>query len=58
MMEMNMVAEGYYATKSTYEIKSKLEKKVKTPIIDAVYEVLYEGKNAKKSFKALTNKLN
>lgn len=58
MMEMNMVAEGYYATKSTYEIKSKLEKKVKTPIIDAVHEVLYEGKNAKKSFKALTNKLN
>ncbi|RKN83041.1 NAD(P)H-dependent glycerol-3-phosphate dehydrogenase [Ulvibacterium marinum] len=58
MMEMNMVAEGYYATKSTYEIKSKLKKKVKTPIIDAVYEVLYEGKNAKKSFKALTNKLN
>jgi glycerol-3-phosphate dehydrogenase (NAD(P)+) len=58
MMEMNMVAEGYYATKSTYEIKSKLKKKVKTPIIDAVYEVLYEGKNAKKSFKALTHKLN
>ncbi len=58
MMEMNMVAEGYYATKSTYEIKSKLKKKVKTPIIDAVYGVLYERKNAKKSFKALTHKLN
>ncbi|WP_422083053.1 NAD(P)H-dependent glycerol-3-phosphate dehydrogenase [Ulvibacterium sp.] len=58
MMEMNMVAEGYYATKSTYKIKSKLKKKVKTPIIDTVYEVLYNGKNPQKSFKALTHKLN
>ena len=56
-MEMSMVAEGYYAVKSAYEIKSKFKKKVKTPIIDAVYEVLYNGKNAKKVFKALTEKL-
>lgn len=56
-MEMSMVAEGYYATKSTHEIKSKFKKKVKTPIIDAVYEVLYEGKNAKKIFLDLTDKL-
>jgi glycerol-3-phosphate dehydrogenase (NAD(P)+) len=56
-MEMSMVAEGYYATKSTFELKSKFKKKVKTPIIDAVYEVLYDGKNAKKVFKDLTEKL-
>ncbi len=56
-MEMSMVAEGYYATKSSYEIKSNFKKKVKTPIIDAVYEVLYDGKNAKKVFKDLTDKL-
>lgn len=56
-MEMNMVAEGYYATKSAYEIKSKFDKKVKTPIINAVYKVLYEGKNAKKVFRELTEKL-
>ena len=56
-MEMSMVAEGYYAVKSAYKIKSKFKKKVKTPIIDAVYEVLYNGKNAKKVFKALTDKL-
>jgi len=56
-MEMSMVAEGYYATKSAFEIKSKFKKKVKTPIIDAVYEVLYEGKNAKKVFLGLTDKL-
>ncbi|CAM4121391.1 NAD(P)H-dependent glycerol-3-phosphate dehydrogenase [Zobellia nedashkovskayae] len=56
-MEMRMVAEGYYAAKSAYEIKSKFKKKVKVPIIDAVYAVLYENKSAKKVFKALTDKL-
>lgn len=59
MMEMSMVAEGYYATKSAYELnKAKGDKKAKTPIIDAVYEVLYEGKSPKKVFKKLTDKLN
>jgi len=57
-MEMNMVAEGYYAAKSAFEIKSNFKKKVKTPIIDAVYSVLYEKKNAKKVFAGLTEKLN
>ncbi|MUH37777.1 NAD(P)H-dependent glycerol-3-phosphate dehydrogenase [Zobellia amurskyensis] len=56
-MEMRMVAEGYYATKSAYEIKSNFKKKVKVPIIDAVYAVLYEDKSAKKVFNALTDKL-
>ena len=57
-MEMSMVAEGYYAAKSAYKIKENFKKKVKTPIIDAVYEVLYEHKNPKKVFAALTEKLN
>lgn len=58
-MEMNMVAEGYYATNSAYEIsKSFGNKKVRTPIIDAVYKVLYEGKNPKKTFEKLADKLN
>tara|TARA_R110002049_G_scaffold306800_1_gene505849 strand:+ start:1406 stop:2407 length:1002 start_codon:yes stop_codon:yes gene_type:complete len=57
MMEMSMVAEGYYATKSAYLLNEKHLKKSKTPIIDAVYAVLYEGKNAKKVFKNLTEKL-
>ncbi len=55
MMEMSMVAEGYYATKSTYLLNQ--EYKAKTPVIDAVYEILYEGKDAKKVFKKLTDKL-
>lgn len=56
-MEMKMVAEGYYAAKSAYELKSKFKKKARTPIIDAVYKVLYENRNAKKVFKELTEKL-
>ncbi|MFI2741465.1 NAD(P)H-dependent glycerol-3-phosphate dehydrogenase [Zhouia sp. PK063] len=57
MMEMNMVAEGYYATKSAFLINNKHTKKSKTPIINAVYAVLYEGKDPKKTFKNLTEKL-
>lgn len=56
MFEMSMVAEGYYATKSAYELN--LEKGARTPIINAVYQVLYEGKEAKKIFEKLTTKLN
>ncbi|QNM85015.1 NAD(P)H-dependent glycerol-3-phosphate dehydrogenase [Polaribacter pectinis] len=54
-MEMSMIAEGYYATKSAYKMKK--ENGAKTPIIDAVYNVLYADKDAKKEFKKLTNKL-
>ncbi|MDG1039672.1 MAG: NAD(P)H-dependent glycerol-3-phosphate dehydrogenase [Polaribacter sp.] len=55
-MEMSMVAEGYYATKSAFEIKEK--NGAKTPIIDTVYSILYNGKEAKKQFEKLTHKLN
>lgn len=57
MMEMNMVAEGYYATKSAHLLNEKNLKKTNLPIIDAVYSILYEGKDAKKVFKKLTDKL-
>ena len=57
MMEMNMVAEGYYATKSAHLLIEKLAKKAKTPIISAVYDILYDGKDPKKIFKKLTEKL-
>lgn len=55
-MEMNMIAEGYYAAKSAYQLNQ--EYKADTPIINAVYRVLYEGKEAKAEFKKLTEKLN
>ncbi|WP_298487992.1 NAD(P)H-dependent glycerol-3-phosphate dehydrogenase [uncultured Maribacter sp.] len=57
MMEMSMVAEGYYATKSAHLLMQKINKESGTPIIDAVYEVLYKGRNPKKIFTALTDKL-
>ncbi|MCK0108130.1 glycerol-3-phosphate dehydrogenase [Flavobacteriaceae bacterium S0825] len=57
MMEMSMVAEGYYATKSAHLLNEKNEKKTKLPIINAVYSILYEGKDARKEFKKLTEKL-
>ena len=57
MMEMSMVAEGYYATKSAFEINQKLENQARIPIIEAVYSILYQGKDAKKVFKKLTDQL-
>ena len=57
-LEMSMVAEGYYATKSAYILNNKkTENKAKTPIINAVYGILYENKEPKKVFKKLTDKL-
>lgn len=54
-MEMNMIAEGYYATKSAYVMN--LDIQAKTPIIDAVYDILYNGKEPKKVFKKLIDKI-
>jgi glycerol-3-phosphate dehydrogenase (NAD(P)+) len=54
-MEMSMIAEGYYATESAYKINK--DKSAKTPIINAVYGILYEGKNPKKVIKKLAEKL-
>ena len=55
MMEMSMIAEGYYATKSAFLLNEK--NKAKTPIIDAVYAVLYKQKSPKKTFSKLTELL-
>lgn len=40
VMELNMVAEGFYAVKCVYEINRDL--KVQMPISDSVYRILYE----------------
>ncbi len=55
MLEMNMVAEGYYAASLVRELKE--EHKVKMPIASAVYKVLYEGKSPKRVMRKLTEKL-
>lgn len=56
IQSMNMVAEGYYAADSVYGTAK--EKNIDTPIINTIYGILYEEKNAEKSFKKLTAKLN
>ena len=57
-MEMNMVAEGYYATKIAYKKNKKLPLSARTPIINTVYDILYNKKLPKKAFKELSDKLN
>ncbi len=58
MLEMSMVAEGYYATKSAYKLnKDKGKNKAKTPIINAIYEILYAKKEPKGIFNKLTEEL-
>jgi len=51
MLEMTMIAEGYYATKSAFEIKEK--NGAKTPIINTIYNILYDFKDPKKQFEKL-----
>lgn len=54
-LEMQMVAEGYYAVKSIYELKKNMT--VDTPIIDAVYRILYEKYSPAIEMKILTERL-
>ena len=53
-MEMNMVAEGYYATNSFMEINKKFN--VDIPIVEAVYNVLYEKISPVMEMKLLAEK--
>jgi len=56
MMEMTMVAEGYYATQSAFLINSE-RGQARIPIIAAMYDILYNEQPAKKVFQNLTSKL-
>lgn len=55
MMELNMVAEGYYAAKCIHEINQKYN--VRIPIAETVYRILYENANAAEEVKELAKKL-
>lgn len=54
-LEMKMIAEGYYACLSVYELSQKHD--ITTPILDAVTLILYRQKNPKKVFRKLVEKL-
>jgi glycerol-3-phosphate dehydrogenase (NAD(P)+) len=54
-MEMDMIAEGYYALKSVH-IRN-LEYKVDMPIVEAVYNVVYEKISPVVEMRILANKL-
>lgn len=51
IMEMNMIAEGYYAAKSAYEISQGFDEPGLTPIIDSVYAILYKKASPKTTFR-------
>jgi glycerol-3-phosphate dehydrogenase (NAD(P)+) len=53
--EMNMIAEGYYASKCIHEIN--LQHKIKMPIADAVYAILYENASPADTISRLTDEM-
>lgn len=54
LAESVAVAEGYPTARSAYQLARRL--KVETPIIDEVYQVLYEGKNVARALQDLTSR--
>ena len=55
-MQLKMVAEGYYAVKCINEINEK--QKIKMPIAEAVYNILYDKKSPKNQIRLLSERLN
>ena len=53
--EMNMIVEGYYATKNASLISKKLSKKFL--IIDVCYKILFENRSANKQMRELSKGL-
>ena len=56
LVEMTMIAEGYYGAKTAYELSTSFSGNY--PIMHCVYHVLYEKASAKKKMKALSQVLN
>lgn len=57
LLEMKMIAEGYYATKSAFALTEERRTMDDTPIIQTVYGILYEKKNVKEAMRNLSDKL-
>ena len=54
-LEMNMIAEGYYAVKCVHEINKQF--KVHMPITDAVYNIIYQRHDVRREIIKLSNLL-
>ena len=54
-LEMQMVAEGYYAAKSIHEINSNYN--IFMPIAETVYQIIYMNRPPAFEFKVLTDKI-
>lgn len=54
-LEMNMIAEGYYAVKCVYEINKNY--KIDMPITNAVYNIIYGKADLRREIKNLSDKL-
>ncbi|MBE7179209.1 MAG: glycerol-3-phosphate dehydrogenase, partial [Mucilaginibacter polytrichastri] len=54
-LEMNMIAEGYYASKGLREVQKRYG--VEMPVADAVYDILYGQKSPVDTMKLLAGKL-
>jgi len=50
-LEMNMVAEGYYASKCIYNINKKIGAEI--PLADTIYKILWERMNAEEGFRMI-----
>jgi glycerol-3-phosphate dehydrogenase (NAD(P)+) len=55
-LEMNMIAEGYYAVNCLHEVNKQYN--VNMPIVDAVYNILYQKRSPAAEMKRLTDQLN
>jgi glycerol-3-phosphate dehydrogenase (NAD(P)+) len=55
-LEMNMIAEGYYAVNCLYEVNKQYN--VDMPIVEAVYNILYQKRSPAFEMRQLADKLN
>jgi glycerol-3-phosphate dehydrogenase (NAD(P)+) len=55
-LEMNMIAEGFYATKTMHELNMD-QLHVDMPIAEAVYSIIYENKPVREAIVKLSEKL-
>jgi glycerol-3-phosphate dehydrogenase (NAD(P)+) len=54
-LEMSMIAEGYYATESVFALNRELG--VHMPILDAVYQIIYQKSHAAQTWNSLNHEL-